>query len=84
MKRQMKDAITSATMDPKTVTAIGSQIISIKSDIETAKLENRVASAQVLTADQRKAIHERMIRHEAGEMEEHGKWGKHGGMHRHH
>jgi Spy/CpxP family protein refolding chaperone len=80
LHRQMKDALGSATFDAKAVSDIGGKMIAIKSDIEAAKLDHVIASAQVLTPDQRRALHEHMIR-QSVEME-HG--GHHGGWHHGH
>jgi hypothetical protein len=62
-------------MDPKTVADLGGKINAIKNDIAAAKLDNLIASAQVLTSDQRKALHEHWIRHQV-EMQ-HGEHGHH-------
>jgi Spy/CpxP family protein refolding chaperone len=82
LHRQFVDALVNASMDPKTVSDLGTRINSLKSDIAAAKLDHVIASAQVLTSDQRKALHEHMIRHQV-EME-HGGHGGHGGPGGHH
>ena len=81
LHRQMKDALVSANLDAKAVSDLGGRINGLKNEIATAKLDRVIASAQVLTPDQRKALHDRMIRHSV-EMEHMG--GEHGGHHGHH
>jgi Spy/CpxP family protein refolding chaperone len=77
--RQMKDALGSANFDAKAIGDIGGRMNALKSDIGAAKLDHIIAAAQVLTPDQRRAIHEHMIR-QSVEME----GGHHGGPHHGH
>lgn len=64
--RQLKDALTSADIDTKRVKDLQSQIASLKADMSNAVTNNLLAGAQVLTAGQRKAIHQAMVRSNLG------------------
>jgi Spy/CpxP family protein refolding chaperone len=78
LHRKMRDAMTAPNFDAKAVADIGARINAIKSDIAAAKLSRMIASAQVLTADQRKAIHDQMVHHSVESIGEVGH-----GMHHH-
>ncbi|HEY9684824.1 MAG TPA: periplasmic heavy metal sensor [Oculatellaceae cyanobacterium] len=79
LHRKMKDALTSPNLDAKAVADMGARINTLKSDIAAAKLNRLIASAQVLTPEQRKAIHDQMVHHS---VESFGEMGH--GMHHHH
>ncbi len=76
LSRKLKDTLCSSSLDAKAAADLGSRINGLKSEIAQAKMDRMIASAQVLTSDQRKALHDRMIRHAVE--------GGHGGMHGHH
>lgn len=65
LHRQLKDSLASANFDAKRSADLGAQINSLKAEIDAAKMDRLIASAQVLTPDQRKELHEHMIRHAA-------------------
>ncbi|MDR3615913.1 MAG: hypothetical protein P4L53_20310 [Candidatus Obscuribacterales bacterium] len=88
LHRQLKDSLASADFNAKRSADLGAQINALKSEIDAAKMDRLIASAQVLTTDQRRALHEHMIRHAAmlpglaGPIGHHGHEG-HGGEHHH-
>lgn len=63
LRRQLMESLASANPDSKRSADIAAQITSAKADLERAKLDRLIASANVLTPEQRTAIHEQMIRH---------------------
>jgi len=65
LHRQLKDSLASADFNAKRSADLGAQINALKSEIDAAKMDRLIASAQVLTSDQRRALHEHMIRHAA-------------------
>lgn len=79
LHRKMKDALTSPNLDAKAVADMGARINALKSDIAAAKLNRLIASAQVLTPEQRKAIHDQMVHRSVESLGEMGH-----GMHHHH
>ena len=90
LHRQLKDSLAASDFDAKRSASIASKITSLKSEIDAAKMDRLIASAQVLTSDQRKALHEHMIRHAAmipgmagplGHGHHHGWHGEHGEHH---
>jgi Spy/CpxP family protein refolding chaperone len=90
LHRQLKDSLASANFDAKRSADLGSQINALKSEIDAAKMDRLIASAQVLTSEQRHALHEHMIRHSAmlpglaGPLgHEHGGHGHEHGEHHH-
>lgn len=60
--RNLFDALAKADQDTARIKSLQSQIASLKADISSAELSKLVQMSQVLTADQRKAIHNGMIR----------------------
>ena len=79
LHRKLRDAMSAPNFDAKAVADMGSRLNALHSDIAAAKLSRMIASAQVLTPEQRKAIHDEMVHHAVESMGEH-----HGGMHHHH
>ena len=81
LHRKLRDVLSSPTLDAKAASDIGSRINALKSEMGQARLDRMIASAQVLTSDQRKALHDKMIRHAVEEGMEHGGMHGHGGHH---
>lgn len=64
--RQMKDLMTEADVDTKAVKSLERQISSATSELSMTVMDSIVAADQVLTPEQRKALHLRMIRSTLG------------------
>ena len=79
LMRQMMDQLTQPTIDRAKITGIHDKMAALRTDLSNARLAYAMDRADVLTADQRKEIHHRMLLHQLG----HGHWGHHGGMHHH-
>jgi len=83
--RKLKDTLSAANIDTKQAQDLTSKIASLKADMTAAKLDSLVKMAQVLTPEQRKELHLKMIKHSLGG---HGKHGHHhwgfGSSHGHH
>jgi len=78
--RDLKEALLASDIDTNKVNGITSRMSALKGDIAAAKTARLVASAQVLTADQRKALRTAMVHHSAMS----GLPGMGGGHHGHH
>ena len=80
LHRQLKESLASADFDAKRSSDIASSIASVKADLDKSHMERMIACAGVLTSDQRKALHDEMIKHEAmgGMHHGHGGHGFHG------
>jgi Spy/CpxP family protein refolding chaperone len=81
--RELKEALLASDIDTGKVNGITSRMSAIKSDISAAKTARLVGSAQVLTADQRKALRTAMVHHSAMSGLP-GMGGGHHGHHHHH
>jgi Spy/CpxP family protein refolding chaperone len=76
LHRQLKDSLASADLDTKRSSDIASKIVSIKAELDRSRMDRLIACAGVLTSDQRKALHDEMVKHAVmGGMHHHG----HGG-----
>jgi Spy/CpxP family protein refolding chaperone len=77
----LMDALASPDQDTKKIKDLQSQLASLRADMSSAETSKLVAMSQVLTADQRAAIHKAMIKHAVmgGMMGGHGHMGGHGG-----
>jgi Spy/CpxP family protein refolding chaperone len=79
----LMDALASPNQDTKKIKDLQSQLASLHADMCAAHTSKLVAMSQVLTADQRAAIHKGMIKHAVmgGMMQGHmgGPGGGHGG-----
>lgn len=62
LERHLKDVLTSPSLDAGKAKSLQSKINALKSDLANAKLENKLAMLDVLTAEQRKEIRERVIK----------------------
>lgn len=62
LERHLKDLLTNPTVDAGKAKALQSKINAVKADLANAKLENKLAMLDVLTAEQRKEIRERVIK----------------------
>ena len=63
LQRHMKDALMNPDLDSSKVKSMGDQIASLKADLSKMKTDHILACANVLTADQRKAVRMAVIRH---------------------
>jgi Spy/CpxP family protein refolding chaperone len=81
LHRELKDSLLASDIDSKRVGDLSSRLMALRSEVAQAKMNRLIASAQVLTADQRHALHSDMIRHSAtaGLLDDH-----HGGHSHHH
>jgi len=61
--RHLMDALSDSNQDSKKIKDMQSQIASLKAEISSTETGKMVAMSQVLTPDQRTAIHKMMIRH---------------------
>ena len=68
LMRHMGDALTSADVEAKKVKDLQAQINSLKSDLGNLLADQFVSMAQVLTPEQRQAIHTSIIRHSLGHL----------------
>lgn len=74
--RHLRDALTQENIDDKAVKKLQNQITGLKSDVETIKLNSKVELMQSLTAGQRKALREAMIKGPGGMRGMHKRWGE--------
>lgn len=80
LERQLKDNLTSASIDGKKVADLKNKIGGLKSDLSDIRLDHQIAVAQVFTPEQRKALHSAMIkgafaRGMGGKCPASGSWG---------
>jgi len=66
LTRKMKDLLTASDIDTKAVKDVEKQIAAGASELSMTAMDSIVSSAQVLTAEQRKEIHTKMIRAAVG------------------
>lgn len=83
LERQLKDNLTSASIDGKKVADLKNKISGLKSDLSDIRLDHQIAVAQVFTSEQRKALHSAMIkgafaRGMGGKCPASGSWGQKG------
>lgn len=75
--RHLRDALTQENIDDKAVKKLQNQITGLKSDVETIKLNSKVELMQSLTAGQRKALRQAMIKGPGGMRGmQHKRWGE--------
>jgi Spy/CpxP family protein refolding chaperone len=82
--RNLMDSIGAGSQDTGKIKGLQDRIASLKSDISTIETGKLVSMSQVLTADQRTAIHLAMIKGSLGGWHHHGHHGgpgMHGPMH---
>ncbi len=75
--KKMTDLLTSADLDTKTVKDVERQISSACSDLSMTVMDSIVSATQVLTPDQRKALHTKIIRSTLGAGGHHHHEGPH-------
>ena len=80
--RHLKDALMADSIDGKAVHDLQNQLNSLHTDISSIRLDNKIAMASVLTADQRKALRVSMEKRavSGGHRGHHRGWGM---MHHH-
>jgi Spy/CpxP family protein refolding chaperone len=71
LTRKMKDLLTASDIDTKAVKDLERQISSACSDLSMTAMDSIVSVSQVLTPEQRKALHAKMIRSTLGGGEHH-------------
>jgi len=71
LSRKMKDLLTAPDIDTKAVKDVEKQISSVTSDISTTAMDSIVSATQVLTPEQRKELHSKMIRASLGGSNHH-------------
>lgn len=62
LERQLKDVLTGASIDAKKANDLKNKITQAKSDLASIKVEHQIAMAETLTAEQRKALRQAMVK----------------------
>ncbi|HMY54320.1 MAG TPA: periplasmic heavy metal sensor [Candidatus Obscuribacter sp.] len=62
LERQLKDVLTGASIDAKRANDLKNKITQAKSDLASIKVEHQIAMAETLTAEQRKALRQAMVK----------------------